>query len=303
MVILKNKEDKMSESRMYIIFHSADYDGMMSATIAKMYYKDSDVNLIPYNYNQDIDLRPMIDSTIVMVDISLSEAEMKYLKEHTEKFIWIDHHSTAIEKYKHLNIEGIQEVGKAACELTWEFFYPHLSIPKVVELLGRYDVWDMGYSLVNEARALQLALAYEGVTVQNGFYDYLSSLLYNEVSNDTTLKLVKLIDLGTIISKYQIEQNKRTMNRVAVTKNVVIAGKSYKAIVANTTGNSISFDSVYDPTVHDFMLRYCIGKNNEIQCSLYSTKENIHCGELVSYFGGGGHKGAAGFTLDVSSFF
>jgi single-stranded DNA-specific DHH superfamily exonuclease len=109
MVILKNKEDKMSESKVYIIFHSADYDGMMSATIAKMYYFwGFDVNLVPYNYGQNIDLTPMVDSTVVMVDISLAETEMIFLKEHTEKFIWIDHHLTAIEKYKHLNIEGIQ---------------------------------------------------------------------------------------------------------------------------------------------------------------------------------------------------
>ena len=304
MVILKNKEDKMSESKVYIIFHSADYDGMMSATIAKMhYYKDSDVNLVPYNYGQNIDLTPMVDSTVVMVDISLAETEMIFLKEHTEKFIWIDHHSTAIEKYKHLNIEGIQEVGKAACELTWEFFVPYLCMPKVVELLGRYDVWDMEYSLVNEARALQLALAYEGITVQNGFYDYLLCLLHDKLVDYSTVKLDKLIGIGTIISKYQIEQNKRTMDRLATTKDVVIGDKTYKAIVANTTGNSITFDGVYDPAIHDFMLRYCIGKNSEIQCSLYSTKENIHCGELASYFNGGGHKGAAGFTLDVSSFF
>ena len=34
------------------------------------------------------------------------------------------------------------------------------------------------------------------------------------------------------------------------------------------------------------------------KCSIYSVKEDFDCSKFAEKFGGGGHKGAAGFSLD-----
>ena len=36
--------------------------------------------------------------------------------------------------------------------------------------------------------------------------------------------------------------------------------------------------------------------------SLYSTHEDVHCGRICKELGGGGHKGAAGFQMDLDAF-
>lgn len=87
-----------------------------------------------------------------------------------------------------------------------------------------------------------------------------------------------------------------------------------RGIACNTTtNNSQFFDSVYDPEKHDLMVAFARVSNvrwfreNEQgypqraypwKVSIYSTKPEIDCGAIAKSFGGGGHKGAAGFICD-----
>jgi len=62
-----------------------------------------------------------------MVDFSLQPFEemIKLFKIFNDKFIWIDHHISAIndELTSNIKIKGIRKVGEAACELTWQYFF------------------------------------------------------------------------------------------------------------------------------------------------------------------------------------
>jgi len=108
---------------------------------------------------------------------------------------------------------------------------------------------------------------------------------------------------------------------------------SYRVLACNTiVFNSNFFDGFYDPEKHDVMCAYCRitqkvslpGSTREHavctgavppmsftvteyprdgtrlvwKVSLYSTKPEIDCGAVAKTFGGGGHKGAAGFVCD-----
>lgn len=46
---------------------------------------------------------------------------------------------------------------------------------------------------------------------------------------------------------------------------------------------------------YDLMITFCRRKDKLWNVSLYSTKPEIDCGAICKAFGGGGHKGAAGF--------
>jgi len=48
------------------------------------------------------------------------------------------------------------------------------------------------------------------------------------------------------------------------------------------------------------MLTYSIGNNKLINVGLYTTKKDFHVGNIAKKFGGGGHSGAAGFSLPIS---
>ena len=46
---------------------------------------------------------------------------------------------------------------------------------------------------------------------------------------------------------------------------------------------------------YDLMIAFCRRKDKLWNVSLYSTKTDVDCGAIAKSFGGGGHKGAAGF--------
>jgi oligoribonuclease NrnB/cAMP/cGMP phosphodiesterase (DHH superfamily) len=74
---------------------------------------------------------------------------------------------------------------------------------------------------------------------------------------------------------------------------------SYRVLACNTTThNSQFFDGFYDPEKHDVMCAYSRRSDGKWKVSLYSDKPTIDCGEIAKSFGGGGHKGAAGFACN-----
>ena len=76
-----------------------------------------------------------------------------------------------------------------------------------------------------------------------------------------------------------------------------------RAIACNTgLVNSRLFDSVWDPEVHDVMVTFQRTPQRQWTVSLYSTKDNVDCGAVAEAFGGGGHKGAAGFQCNQLPF-
>ena len=50
------------------------------------------------------------------------------------------------------------------------------------------------------------------------------------------------------------------------------------------------------------MIRFARLDNHKWDVSLYTGKENIHVGEIARLYGGGGHRGAAGFIVDILPF-
>jgi oligoribonuclease NrnB/cAMP/cGMP phosphodiesterase (DHH superfamily) len=72
---------------------------------------------------------------------------------------------------------------------------------------------------------------------------------------------------------------------------------SYRVLACNTiVFNSNFFDGFFDPEKHDVMCAYSQRSDGKWKVSLYTTKDDIDCSAIAKHFGGGGHKGAAGFV-------
>ena len=179
------------------IYHSIDLDGWMSAAIANLKNEKTRfcsvcelslpetwagstpccggittlniIDFIGYNYGQPIPDLSEYDK-VIMCDISFPKEEMFNLwKRLKDNFIWIDHHISAIKEVNYnenglsLKPNGLQDTKFAACELTWQYFFPesdgadyhsaHIpsnlkgeniplpknEMPEIVRLLGLYD--------------------------------------------------------------------------------------------------------------------------------------------------------------------
>jgi len=289
---------------MKCFYHSADLDGHCSGAVVKHRYPGCE--MIGINYGQEFPWEKIEPGEIVfMVDFSLQPfSDMFRLARSCGLFIWIDHHKTAIEEAERVSFElsaiVYHRIGRGACETVWDYLFPESNIPYAVKLLSQYDVWNhsdeatlpfqYGFRMFPDTRPENQEL-WEPYFVGNG------------PMGD---EIVEVVERGSLLLRYEEQQNAKFCKAYAF-ETVLIHDTDIwlNAICANRGfTNSKVFDSVYDPSRHDLMITFCRLKPpaHKWTVSLYSTKPDIDCGDIARTFGGGGHKGAAGFQCEELPF-
>jgi nanoRNase/pAp phosphatase (c-di-AMP/oligoRNAs hydrolase) len=100
---------------------------------------------------------------------------------------------------------------------------------------------------------------------------------------------------GNIINKYITASNKQYASEHAFETEL----DGYKVIAINKAfGGLMLFDSVWDEEKYDIMVAFSRRCNGMWRFSLYTTKKNVDCSAIATIWGGGGHKGAAGFSVE-----
>lgn len=271
---------------MKCFYHKSDLDGHCSGAIVKRKYPECEMIGVDYNDTLDIDNIGECE-TVFVVDFSFSIEEMAAL-DIKASLIWIDHHKSAIEKmadYPRV-ISGIREIGRAACELAWEYLYPAGAMPAAVWLLGRYDVWK------HKDDELIMPFQYGMRQFENTLPE---SGIWVEYLRKDAMLISQTVKAGEIILSYINNDNARYAEVMAYETEF----EGLRAIVINKVNtNSQLFDSVYDPEKHDIMIMFGV-KPGEWKYSLYSDKENVDVSEIAKKYGGGGHAGAAGFFSET----
>lgn len=284
---------------MICFYHSADLDGKCSAAIVKKKYPDADLR--PINYGDKFPWEDVKNQDVIMVDFSLQPfEEMLMLFGAAKSITWIDHHKSAIEDYnnwrKSLEREGRTsptdhythcKVGKAACELVWEYYFPDEAMPRAVKLLGRYDVWDF-----DETKDHVLEFQY-GMRQDDWWPDDPKwEPLLEELFLDSPLVWDK-IKTGEIILSYVNQQNE--IYAKAFSFETDFGDLSCVALNRALT-NSKALECVFNPNRHDAMILFAWKPKIEAwNVSLYTTIDTVDVSKVAKAHGGGGHAKAAGF--------
>lgn len=286
-------------------FYHNDLDGLCAGAVVYKYYKvDRDFTkeigepceFLSINYNQNFPFDKIIkNEVVIIVDFSLQkEGEFNKLLSITPNVIWIDHHKTAIEKHKHLDgkIQGVRQDGRAGCVLAWEYFYPKESLPRIVEMLGDYDIWNFSKhgEKLNELQA-GIRLKDHNVESKNWLKWLNNKLEFNELFQCENYddNLEPLLSDGKIALQYRINMYKSLIK----SWSFFTTFEGYKAIACNAGSvSSQLFDSVNED--YELMLTF-VFDGNQWTVSVYTKKENIDCSKIAKIYGGGGHKKAAGF--------
>jgi oligoribonuclease NrnB/cAMP/cGMP phosphodiesterase (DHH superfamily) len=263
---------------MNLCIHHGDLDGTVSGATVK---SKVPCTLHPANYG---DLVPwnLIDTaeTVYIVDFSYDVEDMKKIinKTHT---VWIDHHKTAIEKMGDIYVEGIRG-DKAGCELTWEYFYD-TPMPDVVKFVGDRDIWKFSYQ---ETRPYCASLSVKDLPAYSEWYQTL--LTTNEYTP-------AIIYEGEIIEKVR----KFDRNKAISSLGYETTFEGYKTLFINTPGYGELGEEIRN---QGYDIAYCyvdtlVNERLVRRVSLYSNVVDVS--ELAKKRGGGGHKGAAGFTIEL----
>jgi hypothetical protein len=279
---------------MKCFYHSADLDGICSGAI--IYDQHPECEMIGINYGDDFPWNTIMKGEkVFMVDFSLQPFPQMIELNGLADLIWIDHHKTAIEDDEILarqgtKIKGHREIGMAGCELCWNWLHDHIEIPipPGVALLGRYDVWDKTNPQWDaEILPFQFGMRLESWSPK--------SEEWKDIFNGDT---DPWFDKGKTVLQYQTSENKKYAATTAF--ETEIDGHPVIAINKGLT-NSQLFDSVWDREKYHAMLAF-YWKKKRWMASLYSDRDDIDVSVIAKAHGGGGHKGAAGFTCDKLPF-
>jgi oligoribonuclease NrnB/cAMP/cGMP phosphodiesterase (DHH superfamily) len=168
-------------SKVYIVHHSADFDGAASAIVTaaglgldrldpetkKIGFDENLCKFIPYNYGNELTVK--VDEEFVnLVDVLENDdwvffVDCSYTKDvdtikkmiqkigTPEQVVLIDHHETSIEWFSkncpEINMKGSQSSSQmedpiSAAAMCWKFFNENENYPIALELISKYDTWN-----------------------------------------------------------------------------------------------------------------------------------------------------------------
>ena len=264
---------------MICFFDRDDLDGCCSGAIVK--YKHPECVTVGVTYGDSVPWSMLKKGeTIFVVDFSFDVHDMEILNEDYN-LVYIDHHRTAMDAHRELGLKfnGMQKEGLGACALVWTFCRFEIPMPWSVVLLAEYDVW-------NHTKPETLPFQY-GMRLQPT--DPESTLWPKLFSGNSEVIIDHIIEKGRTVLEYTTKSNALYAETAAF--DIVFEGLRF-VVINKTLGNSALFDSVFDESKHDGMIKF--GWNgNEWSFSLYSKTVDVSW--IAVKHGGGGHPNACGF--------
>lgn len=304
--------DNSIKKRARIFHHSPDSDGVSSYVIAhKALEHDYDIMRVPYNYgDEEPDLETVFkDDLVVILDVCLAPATMKdlYLETRRRKdfdCIWIDHHETSIEQsvpggWSLMHGYRMPE-GRAACALAWDYFHGmNTRIPAAVTLLSAYDVHDFQncfFDWETEITAFQYGFREK--------YDLDTDALlrdYDELFGPNA-DVRELIRDGGRIYRYEKKTDSKAVERWSY--SVTVAGKHSGLCCLTNRFGSLHFEQKMKREGQEIAV--CVNRQDadKYKVSMYAPGNcTLDIGKyLADTYGGGGHPGAGGCTLNFNQF-
>ena len=278
------------------IYHHTDPDGWASAWICKKHFneiwKDHEEGLvfigIGYDFNGDFS-NVKKNETVIIVDMSFKPEKFNELLSITKNVIWIDHHKTILGKeYKQFSeLMGIRSIEKAACNLTWDYFFTNQDPPRFIKLIGDYDIWKFEYGL--ESRYFIDGCSIHDLTPNSDFWDNITGRIRHF--------FVKVIEEGKAVHQYKQFMCERYLNNCSHT----IELDGYIGLAVNVYGHgSDMFDSLSNNEKSEFQFYALYSFNGNNYCvSLRTDRNDMDVEKLAKNYGGGGHVKASGFHADV----
>lgn len=291
------------------LYHS-DADGFASAFAAWVSLKGKHELLFePVQYGEEppkslIDFNP---DQVYILDFSYKAPVLREILEFFPNTVVIDHHKSAAEDladFPEIEVSGFHEADgvqtplfsgvrvfqeNSGCVLAWLFFNPNDEIPELLHYVQDRDLWKFELEHSKEINAYIATLPFEF----DVWADFFMPLAY---------------DAGKAVLAFQNEQVRRRVEAAEMMDLIVedaVAGKCcgtiFRSIPCTNASDNVS--EVGDALCHaypdaPFSMTYCDRPGGKRSYSLRS-RNGFDVSEVAKAFAGGGHRGAAGFTLDA----
>ena len=265
------------------LYHD-DPDGCCAAAIARRALGEKLV-LHPLQIGDPIPWGMIeISQQVVLLDYSLPLEDMQRLSDG-RRLVWIDHHKTSLARLGQAMaaIPGERSLEAAACVLTWQTFFPEDPTPQAVLLIGDRDIWRMAYT---DTRAFSEGLFQEDIGPEH-------DELWKPLLDGDQLLVNQLIDRGRVLYQARLKGIRDVVGHYGF--ETVFEG--HKTLVVNHRGNGDMGEHIRQA---GYALAYCyveVVRDGRLQTVVTLYSDQIDVSEIARKFGGGGHRGAAGFQF------
>lgn len=266
-----------------LCFYHDDLDGRCAAAIVGRHACET--RYMPAGYHWPLPVGSVTDGeTVVVVDFTPSPSDFDDLRRRAGRVVWIDHHASSIERADLVDLPGLREIGRAACELAWQFYFPEQDTPRAVQLAADRDVWAWKY-------AEQTAAFCEGIRLEP--HDP-GAEIWHDLLGNNPVRLQSVINQGHVCRRYQKALAAEFV--AAYGFETELDGHRGYAANLNMFGSDV-FGDRFDQ--YDICIAFVFtGKLFKI--TMYSREIDVL--PIARRFGGGGHHGAAGFTCKALPF-
>ena len=289
----------LNDNKVLVISHEDDIDGLGGVILGYLAFKDIDYMLI--HVKEQTEIVDFVKNSnyekVFITDLGLEDKIADEINELGMNILHFDHHETNVyaSKYAFSTVE-IQRNGISTCGT--ELFYLYLKennllkdnalIKRFVEDTRAYDTWDWVKNNNVEANDLNKLFSIVGIDT------YISKMVDKLRNNNK--------DIFDETDKYLIELNTQEENKLIELSDKsliirekdelkfgIVFGNKFLSIIGNTLCNrhpELDYMLLIDPL--------------EMKVSLRSVR--IDVSKVAESYGGGGHKYAAGFSLNEEIF-
>lgn len=258
----------------------------------------------------------MMCDRLFMVDIAFADADAMddMHRRFGDKFAWCDHHAPAIEASKKKGFGkcgGVRKTSQSAILNTWEYM---CSLCKADErpsdeivMLSDYDSWKwVGMDKYRDNADFLLnfnsGIAFESGLNPYWFMDWVRMYLGRDVKHHETAAECRAS--GRVIRKHDARRLGKAIRECSDTSWTCSGRKTCMLITTEYVNSLVFKNNLKDKRIRNGAVLKCRGASGKWELSIYnvSDKDEFHCGEYMrSKYGGGGHAGAAGCTIDEAT--
>lgn len=296
-----------------IISHANCADGFGAAYAAWVKFGD-DADYLFAHYNEPAP--DVAGRDVYVLDFSFDKDTTLRMMEQARSFVWLDHHKTAFENWcgaageshveRRPGVHIVLDNGKSGAVLAWEHFHPEKDLPLLSAMIDDRDRWQFKLS---GSRDLHTGLHLRPYS----FEDW--HRLTPVGSPDSGRNLADVIRQGAVVQtayQQQIDASASKAVPCRIIPAVLDSASSYlppwtwEGNQFGATGLAVNTPTHISEVGHELakasgtfgLVWYYDGQRQLAQCSLRSTGE-YDVSAIAKVFGGGGHKNAAGFSVEV----
>lgn len=266
------------------IYHGNCADGFGAATIIHKVF-GGDIDFHPGFYGKEAP--DVAGRDVIIVDFSYKRDVMMEIISKARKVLVLDHHKSAESELAGLqstseDVEVYFDMNRSGAQMAWDYFYPELPTPKLIQHIQDRDLWRFKLPGTREIQAALFSYEYDfNIWLEMLDSDELVQTLFND---GVAIERKHFKDIAEML---KVSQREMTIG------GVTVPAANLPYTYASDAGNIMSRElNTFAATYYDTA--------NSRSFSLRSAENGMDVSEIASQYGGGGHKHAAGFRVPLS---